>query len=73
MEKFVIVHDVAKFSSINRTIRVRYDVYDEIMRLGDSYHLSFNKIVNQCLEFALKHLDESYKTQETMPPSTQKK
>ena len=57
MEKFVIVNDRMKRSSITRTIRVQYDVYDEIMELCDTYDLSFNRIVNQCLDYALKNLD----------------
>ena len=57
MEKFIIVNDKMKRSSITRTIRVQYDVYDEIMVLCDTYDLSFNRIVNQCLDYALKNLD----------------
>ena len=57
MEKFIIVNDKMKRSSITRTIRVQYDVYDEIMELCDTYDLSFNRIVNQCLDYALKNLD----------------
>ena len=57
MEKFVIVNDRMKRSSITRTIRVQYDVYDEIMELCDTYDLSFNRIVNLCLDYALKNLD----------------
>ena len=57
MDKFVIVNDKMKRSSITRTIRVQYDVYDEIMELCDAHDLAFNRIVNQCLEYALKNLE----------------
>lgn len=57
MEAFVIKNDITKISSINRTIRVKTEIYDEIMELCEIYQLSFNRIVNQCLEYALKNLE----------------
>lgn len=47
-----------KSTAINRTVRIQGDTYDKLMELSERYSLSFNKVVNQCLEYALSHLIE---------------
>ena len=61
MGKFIIQNQMEIISSVNQTIRMKENVYNEIMELGEIYGLSFNKIINQCLEYALSNLDERYK------------
>ncbi len=58
MEKFVINKESEKIASINRTIRIKPEHFDKLMELSEKHKLSFNKIVNQCIEYALKNLDE---------------
>ncbi len=58
MEKFKVQTDKYKEKTINRTIRVKIDVYDKIMELSTKYRVSANKIINQCLEYALENLEE---------------
>lgn len=58
MEKFKIEKNTEKMSSINRTIRIRPEVFDKLMDLSEQNGVSFNKLVNQCLEYALKNLEE---------------
>lgn len=58
LDSFKIEKDTEKISSINRTIRFKPEHFDKIMELSDKTGVSFNKIVTQCIEFALTHLEE---------------
>jgi len=58
MGKFVIKTKEEKISSINRTIRIKPECYDKIMEISEKTGVSFNKIVNQCLDYALENLEE---------------
>lgn len=58
MGKFVINKETEKISSINRTIRFKPEHFDKLMELSEKHKLSFNKIVNQCIDYALKNLSE---------------
>ena len=58
MGKLVITPDTEKISSINRTIRIKPDCFDKIMEISSKTGVSFNKVVNQCLEYALDNLEE---------------
>jgi len=56
MDKFKINLEESKISSINRTIRMKPEHFDIIMALSEETGVSFNKIVNQCIEYALKNM-----------------
>lgn len=58
MEKFVIDKTDRKMSSISRTIRMKEETFDRINELNRQTGVSFNKIVNQCIEYALAHYDD---------------
>jgi len=58
MEKFVIDKTDRKMSSISRTIRMKEETFDRINEINRQTGVSFNKIVNQCIEYALAHYDE---------------
>ena len=58
MGKLVIKTGEEKISSINRTIRIKPDVFDKLMEVSEKTGVSFNKVVNQCLDYALENLDE---------------
>lgn len=57
-EGFRIDTTPQKSSAINRTVRIQGSTYDKLVELAEKYNLSFNKIVNQCLEYALRELKE---------------
>ena len=59
MEKFVIDKTDQKMSSISRTIRMKEETFDRINEINRQTGVSFNKIVNQCIEYALAHYDEN--------------
>ena len=56
--KFVIKKDDGKISSINRTIRFKAETFDKLMDISEKTGISFNKVINQCLEYALENLEE---------------
>lgn len=58
MDKFEIDTKDSKMSSINRTIRFSPEIFDKIENLSEKTGVSFNKIINQCIAFALQHLNE---------------
>lgn len=57
MENFVIDTSDRKMSSISRTIRMKEETFDRINEINRQTGVSFNKIVNQCIEYALAHYD----------------
>ncbi len=61
MEKFKINKDEVKISSINRTIRIKPESFEKLMDLSEKNNISFNKVINQCIEFALNNLEEDEK------------
>ena len=58
MGKFIIQKDTEKISSINRTIRMKPEHFEKIMEISEKNDVSFNKVVNQCIEYALENLEE---------------
>ena len=58
MGKLIIKKETERISSINRTIRIKPEVFDKLMELSEKNEISFNKVVNQCLEYALENLKE---------------
>lgn len=58
MGKFIIQRDTEKISSINRTIRMKPEHFEKIMEISEKNDISFNKVVNQCIEYALENLEE---------------
>jgi predicted HicB family RNase H-like nuclease len=58
MENFVIDTSDRKMSSVSRTIRMKEETFDRINEINRQTGVSFNKIVNQCIEYALAHYDE---------------
>ncbi len=47
---------IKKPHSSNRTIRMKDDLIEEMEKIAESQGISFNQLVTQCCEFALKHL-----------------
>ena len=57
MSAFKIDKDDGKISSINRTIRMKPEHYEAIMALSEQTGVSFNKIINQCIAYALENME----------------
>lgn len=58
MEGFRIDTSDEKISSVSRTIRIKAETFDKINEINMKTGVSFNKIVNQCIENALKNYEE---------------
>lgn len=58
MEGFRIDISDEKISSVSRTIRIKAETFDKINEINMKTGVSFNKIVNQCIEYALKNYEE---------------
>jgi len=58
MKPFQVDTKEHKISAINRTIRLKADTFDKINELSEKTGVSFNKIVNQCIEYALDSMEK---------------
>ena len=58
MEGFRIDTSDETISSVSRTIRIKAETFDKINEINMKTGVSFNKIVNQCIEYALKNYEE---------------
>lgn len=56
MAKFRIDKDKVNAKTINRTIRIKEDTFNKLMQLSNGNDISFNKVVNECIEYALSHM-----------------
>lgn len=56
--KFEIKPSEPIHNSINRTIRFPRRVFNRLMELTEQNNISFNKLVNQCVQYALDDLEE---------------
>lgn len=45
--------------SVLKTIRIKYSVLKRIEGLSKKSNVSVNKIINECIDFALENLDET--------------
>lgn len=58
MNKLVIKKNDEKISSINRTIRLKPECFEKLMEISENTGVSFNKVVIQCLDYALENLSD---------------
>lgn len=57
MKPFQIQKEEDKISSVNRTIRMKPEVFETLNHLSEENDVSFNKLVNQCIEYALANME----------------
>lgn len=48
-----------EYRSVNKTFRIPVNISEQLERLAGVYNTSVNKIVIQCLDYALEHIDAS--------------
>ena len=56
MEDLKIERAIKARKSITRTIRISGENFDKISELAEKHDISFNAVVNQIIEYGLKHL-----------------
>jgi len=49
---------IEKEESLNKTIRLPRSLIKQLEKLASDQNISFNKLVIQCCQYALKNLDE---------------
>ncbi len=45
----------------NKSLRLPVDLIEKVQKLADENDLSFNKVVIQCIDYALDHMEDSNK------------
>ena len=58
MEDLKIEKAIKARKSVTRTIRISGENFDKISDLAEKHDLSFNAVVNQIIEFGLKHISK---------------
>lgn len=48
------------FESVNKTFRIPSHIAEELEKLAGKYNTSVNRIVVQCLEYALDNISDDY-------------
>ncbi len=51
--------------SILKTIRIKFSTLKKVEKLSKKSNLSVNRIINECIEYALENLNEEEKKQTT--------
>ena len=59
MDSFRLDTSEKRMSSVVRTIRMKEETFDRISEINLKTGVSFNRIVNQCLEYALERYEET--------------
>ncbi|MBR1722192.1 MAG: Arc family DNA-binding protein [Treponema sp.] len=54
---FKIRRESAEYES--KSLRLPVEMIEQVQRLADENNLSFNRVIIQCVEYALAHLDDS--------------
>lgn len=57
MEFLEISGRCTRKDSITRTIRISGKSFDKISQIAEENDISFNNVINQIIEFGLKHVD----------------
>ena len=56
MAKFKIDGEKLNNKSLNRTIRLKKETYEKIVKLSEENGVSINKVINECIDYALSHM-----------------
>ena len=75
MKEFFIPPRGKDPNSVSHTIRWQSKVYDALMELSYKHNVSFNRLVNACVEYALNNMAEPNGTADepnAKPGKTQK-
>lgn len=60
LRKVNIMLEIKKeYESVNKTFRIPVNIAEQLERLAGIYNTSVNKIVIQCLEYAIENIDIS--------------
>lgn len=60
---FKIKRESAEYES--KSLRLPVEMIEQVQRLADENNILFNKVIIQCVEYALEHLDETEAAEES--------
>lgn len=63
MKKFKIP-DIEKETTVTKTIRIKQNLVEELEELASKNNITFNRLVLECIKFAIENLDENQKEKE---------
>ena len=64
MKKFIIPN-IEEENTITKTIRIKRNTANKLETLAIDNNITFNRLVNECIEYALQNMDED--TTEEVP------
>lgn len=67
MSKFIIPN-IEEENTITKTIRIRRNVAKKLEELAIENNITFNRLVNECIDYALQNMEEDTNKE----PATQK-
>lgn len=59
MGKLIIENGNKKKDTLTRTVRLSGETYDKISKLAEKNNITFNNVVNQLIEYALKNVEDN--------------
>ena len=60
MEKFKITN-INNEKSVLKSIRLKYSSIEKLEKFANKYNLSINRLINECIEYALNNIEEEKK------------
>lgn len=57
MKKFIIPN-IEEENTITKTIRIKRNVANKLESLAMQNNITFNRLVNECIDFALENMEE---------------
>ncbi len=57
MKKFVIPN-IERENTITKTIRIKRNTAEKLDKLAYKNNITFNRLVNDCIDYALQNMDE---------------
>lgn len=57
MKKFIIPN-IEEENTITKTIRIKRNVANKLESLAVQNNITFNRLVNECIDFALENIEE---------------
>ena len=57
MSKFIIPN-IEEENTITKTIRIRRNIAKKLEELAIENNITFNRLVNECIDYALQNMDE---------------
>lgn len=68
MHKFIIPN-IEEENTITKTIRIRRNIAKKLEELAIENNITFNRLVNECIDYALQNMEEDTNKEPATPKS----